>query len=1052
MESSFFEYRDSTKVEGDSETEVIDDSFVGDQSFITKKKLGFKNQTVFISESEESASEDASDEDDNAKKSSSTSTNNISDAAPTLISSSEDETRRESPMSSSGTSRKSDDSSSDEEMSPEIVPRPRPNTKTPRRSSDSFIGRKNRKRIMIVDSDTDNSIVIEQNKNKKLACLQQTPLKVKSNVLANAITDNCDNIDVSHLNDTNEKDIESSDEEKDCQKVHNDKSTDEVNDKEETNDEDDGIDKEITKDSDNSMGEDKSGEVESDEYDDHMVMSRATRMSIMGFVPKETASDESDYIQSDDNSSRPGSSNSLGELPDFSASLRMSPEKANDAREDKDTSRLTCSPFTSPLKDVTNEFNESFKDKSNGKSKVENEICDLTHKEVEVYDLTGSKRASLRNKVLSSIRRDNSGYKENVINDDVTIIDREPEVIALSSDDEEPVKEEKKSPRVKKSPSKRSEKSESKSEKVSGDMRQYLLPPSYPNQVVYVKKHVRENELKKLTGLQEDLHNVRNLLENMDVGTLPDGGVRLIERLTALEQAVRLQGDKVANMLVEPDAPTAEDIAKDGFDSEDKGLSWDDIKKASEAVQPRMFGKQAMSTHMAERGLILERLRDLHQALASRPPEHQLADPPAALATTLMPHQLHALTWLRWRETQRPAGGILADDMGLGKTITMISLVAGDKEADDDGDDDSDDAGPGAKQLVRGGTLVVCPASLVQQWAEEAARHCRPHRLGVCMHHGAARATQPHRLAHHDLVITTYNILLREAEKVRSPHTHVPTSRTPVYPLPATPSHCTWPRVPQMWKKWIDNKSLGGQERLSTIMRCIMLRRTKQQLQARGQLACLPARDTHDLDVTLSRDEMNVYQKLLVLSKTLFAQFLQQRAEQRHDQLGDRGAYHAMHRRMVKLQGVKPVKSHEILVLLLRLRQVCCHCGLIAAMLRDDDSAHPTDPADPASDPAEQDLLDELNKLVLEDTTTKRKSKGGAAGGEDAEEGEGEGEEGSTTAEALRSVLAANNPVFALDRPSSKIAAVMACLNEHVFPNEGKLARAEVEVRWGDVS
>lgn len=42
------------------------------------------------------------------------------------------------------------------------------------------------------------------------------------------------------------------------------------------------------------------------------------------------------------------------------------------------------------------------------------------------------------------------------------------------------------------------------------------------------------------------------LLENMDVGTLPDGGVKLIERLTALEGEVRRQGDKVAAMVVEP--------------------------------------------------------------------------------------------------------------------------------------------------------------------------------------------------------------------------------------------------------------------------------------------------------------------------------------------------------------------------------------------------------------------------------------------------------------------------------------------------------------------
>lgn len=40
------------------------------------------------------------------------------------------------------------------------------------------------------------------------------------------------------------------------------------------------------------------------------------------------------------------------------------------------------------------------------------------------------------------------------------------------------------------------------------------------------------------------------------------------------------------------DEPTAEVIAKDGFESENRGLSWDDIQKASNAVQPRMFGKQ----------------------------------------------------------------------------------------------------------------------------------------------------------------------------------------------------------------------------------------------------------------------------------------------------------------------------------------------------------------------------------------------------------------------------------------------------------------------------
>ena len=70
-------------------------------------------------------------------------------------------------------------------------------------------------------------------------------------------------------------------------------------------------------------------------------------------------------------------------------------------------------------------------------------------------------------------------------------------------------------------------------------------------------------------------------------------------------------------------------------------------------------------------------------------------------------------------------------------------------------------------------------------------------------------------------------------------------------------------RNKQMWQKWIDNKSLGGQERLSIIMRCLMLRRTKAQLQLKGQLQCLPERSLHQIDVTLEKEEMNVYQKVV---------------------------------------------------------------------------------------------------------------------------------------------------------------------------------------------
>ncbi|XP_052756589.1 transcription termination factor 2 isoform X2 [Galleria mellonella] len=960
--------------------------------------------------------------------------------------------------------------SSDEEQSSPEQPK-RLSVQSKSDTSDSFIVKKGKKRMILIDSDTENSIVIEHNRHRKLTCFKDTPLKIDSGKI--------DSHDTSYDDVNNFAD---DDDERD----------DEV--RKTTEEKEEAIEKSVNINNDESHKKDDVSEEDrvSDEYDtddgpdeDQMVLSRVTRMSIMGVIPKDNGqdSDDSDFIQSDESRQKTmeGSTDSLTDLPQITSSLIKTPEKTE---IDNDTSRITCSPFSSPLNDITNDLNRSAtenvskwsinKDLNSTARKLSNADNSYSEK------LNPNKADMLKNKVLSNLNATNvkTRSKENITDDEVTIIDSCPEVIALSSDDEDEVKVEKKSP-------KNSPKIKQETKSKDNEIKQYLVPSSYPNQVVYVKKHVRENELSKLNGLKEDLQNIRYLLENMDVNTLPDGGVKLIQRLTGLEAEVRRQGDKVANMIVEPDSPTAEDIAKDGFgEIMDKGLSWDDIQKASNAVQPRMFGKQAMATHMAERNLILESLRHLHSSLASRPADSEAARRPAAVRSELLPHQLHALAWLRWRETQRPCGGILADDMGLGKTITMISLVLSDKENNIDDDDiqDEEHGGKGSSKMCRGGTLVVCPASLMQQWAGEVRKHCAAHSLAVRLHHGAARDTLPRRLAAHDLVLTTYNILQRdnhkkgvlmrvswrrvvldEAHIVRNHKAATSSSVCALraarrWALTGTPIHnrdldlyallkflrCTPFDDLAMWKKWIDNKSQGGQERLNTVMRCILLRRTKQQLQQRGQLTCLPERTAHECLVTLTQHEMNVYQKVLVFSKTLFAQFLHQRAEKQADLQGfvppDKdSAYTKMHKKMIALQGAKPVKSHEILVLLLRLRQVCCHCGLIAAML-DANAA-----VDGSEDPGGQDLLEELNKLSIEDSKSKRKSDSKP---DDEEEQEGP-EEGTSVAEAIRSVLSPNNPVFDLTRLSSKIQAVMDCLHKNVFANKGE--KAVVVSQWTSV-
>ncbi|XP_050664600.1 transcription termination factor 2 [Leptidea sinapis] len=1154
MENSFFEFRDKTDMQDDSVCEIIDNSLM-DESFAPKKTPAKKNQTLYIPESDDSVADGTEGSEDEISESRSKSKSSSWTNTNVVCRSNDDDTEGQN-QNFNRCPRKMVFSSSDDEDSPCPSARESSSPFIVRRvkalrSSDSFIGHRKKKRIMLLDSDSDNSIIIEHNRQRKMICLKETPHKeeVKNNSKRNmsfrSTGSECDESDSNEddnsnvtnaeepVNQSNKHDALNNDdldisngrenESNPLPSKHSDSGGTVVYDQEDSSVADDQDDQKFTSratrtkddvtnnddlvvsnnldnesnligskdnDSEGTIEYDHEDSAETDDQDDQMFVSRATRMSIMGVIPKD-GSDESDFIQSD--SSRPASS--LDELPDCGLSVTKSAQKNNP--DDVDDSKLTCSPFSSPLQDITNRengyalkseaensFNKSIT-KSNARKRLNNDS--ITQSNVEenfddsvsqsnVIDLTHIETDGLKGKVAKRLH---------VIDDDVTIIDKEPEVIHLSSDSEDELKAEK-SPSSKRSPSAKRPAEKNKSsvtKKVGSDIKQYLevgarsnVPASYPNQVEYVRRHVRDRELNKLNELRQEMQNVKYLLESMDTSSLPDGGVKLITKLKDLEAEVRRKGDRVANMIVETDEPVIM------VGDKDEGLTWDDIQKASNEVQPRMFGKQAMTTHLAERNLILERLRELYQSLESCPPEHKIAKPPRSLQTKLMQHQQHALAWLHWRETQNPCGGILADDMGLGKTITMISLIASDKEQDKDDGDDKGDGDKKRNRLVRGGTLVVCPASLMQQWAGEVNKHCVSHSLSVILHHGAQRATQPHRLANSDMILTTYNILQRETEKggvltrihwrriildeAHAVRNHKSATSSAVsalngkrrWALTGTPLHnkdldlfallkflkCTPFDELTMWKKWIDNKSKGGQERLSTIMRCVMLRRTKQQLQEKGQLDCLPERSTHQCAVTLAKEEMNVYQKVLVFSKTLFAQFLHQRAEKQADNFVSNTtrdtAYYKMHKKMIALQGAKPVKSHEILVLLLRLRQVCCHCGLIGAML-DEDSA------DLDEDPAGKDLLAELNKLSLEEGRSKRMSRISIDSQDD--EVEEPPVEGTTVAEAIRSVLSPKNPVFNLERRSSKITAVMDCLNKNVFSNKGE--KAVVVSQWTSV-
>ncbi|KAF8712694.1 hypothetical protein HU200_028458 [Digitaria exilis] len=64
------------------------------------------------------------------------------------------------------------------------------------------------------------------------------------------------------------------------------------------------------------------------------------------------------------------------------------------------------------------------------------------------------------------------------------------------------------------------------------------------------------------------------------------------------------------------------------------------------------------------------------------------------------------------------------------------------------------------------GTLVVCPASILKQWASElSAKITQSAELSVLVYHGGSRTKDPTELAEYDVVVTTYAIVSLEVPK-----------------------------------------------------------------------------------------------------------------------------------------------------------------------------------------------------------------------------------------------------------------------------------------------
>ena len=138
------------------------------------------------------------------------------------------------------------------------------------------------------------------------------------------------------------------------------------------------------------------------------------------------------------------------------------------------------------------------------------------------------------------------------------------------------------------------------------------------------------------------------------------------------------------------------------------------------------------------------------------------------LDPVLRPYQKAGVGWLRFLR-ENGFGGVLADEMGLGKTLQTLALLRS-LRADAKPDGASHPATPATPAGAGGRTvplphLVVCPTSLVFNWVAEAAKFTPE--LKVLGLHGPGRHALFEQVPQSDLVITSYALIRRDAERYR---------------------------------------------------------------------------------------------------------------------------------------------------------------------------------------------------------------------------------------------------------------------------------------------
>jgi superfamily II DNA or RNA helicase len=326
--------------------------------------------------------------------------------------------------------------------------------------------------------------------------------------------------------------------------------------------------------------------------------------------------------------------------------------------------------------------------------------------------------------------------------------------------------------------------------------------------------------------------------------------------------------------------------------------------------------------------------------------EAKLECPPLGdLETILRPYQKQGVAWLHFLQANG-FGGILADEMGLGKTLQTLAFLRFKRQQN-----------PGGVPM-----LIVCPTSLVFNWVAEAKKFTP--NLRVLALHGPERHVWFDEIRQSDIVVTSYALIRRDAERYREHEfdtvvldeaQHIKNRQTQNAQavkavkarhrlvLTGTPLENS---VLDLWSIFdflmpgylgtakdfreryelpiTREKNVEAQRRLARRLRPFLLRRLKQEV-----AKDLPEKLEQVSFCELTSDQRSVYQQVIEAS--------------RKEVLDAVGAQGLAKSRMV------------VLTALLRLRQVCCDLRLLKP-----------EGGDPANASGKLDLFGELLEEVVD--------------------------------------------------------------------------------------